>query len=161
MSNDNMKTPIEIQLTRGLVALVDADDYEWLNKLKWCAKKSRNTFYAERCHGVQMHSQIITIPKGMQCDHIDGNGLNNQRSNLRAVSVRVNSQNRHIKKTSKYPGIFWHKACGKWNARIRVGHRRISIGNFENEIDAANAYMAYSNIIEYSKSHIVGGCCND
>jgi hypothetical protein len=161
MTDDDMKTPIEIPLTRGLVALVDADDYEGLNKFKWSASKNRNTFYAGRFHGVSMHSQIVAIPKGMQCDHIDGDGLNNQKSNLRVVSVRVNQQNRHVKKASKHPGLFWQKALGKWVARIRVGHRRITIGCFKNETDAANAYMAYSNVIEYSKNHIVGGCCND
>lgn len=159
---------MKIPLTNGLSTIVDDEDYDILSKFKWYAHKNRNTYYAKRAvyhHGkktiVGMHTAILKPRKEFQCDHIDGNGLNNQRENLRAATTRQNQQNRHIKKTSKYPGVFWHKARGNWNARIRVGPRRINIGSFKNETDAANAYMVYSNIVEYSKTHIVGGCCND
>ena len=137
----------KIPLTQGLFALVDDDDYEWLMQWKWQAYKHCNTFYARRFvtknkrrATIRIHQQILGIRLGMITDHKDGNGLNNQRHNLRHVTVRQNAQNRHIKKTSKYPGVHWEKRSERWQAQIGLNGRRKHLGYFTDERDAFSAY---------------------
>lgn len=104
----------EIVLTKGQVALVDDEDFERLNSVKWHARKKRNTFYALRCITVgpnnkrktqYMHQMLIECPEGMETDHVDGNGLNNQKDNLRIVTKRQNQQNRHCSKKTNTPEL--------------------------------------------------------
>jgi len=137
----------EISLTQGQVALVDDDDYERLSQWKWCVTKQRNTFYAHRgtsVAGVQktlkMHRVILDCPRGMDIDHIDGNGLNNQKSNLRIVTRRQNNQNRHDKRTSIYPGVHWYSHANKWRAILGYKGNKICLGTFKSEINAFRAY---------------------
>lgn len=89
----------EIQLTQGKVTLVDDEDYEWLSQWKWCAKDGRNgNFYAFRASknkSTYMHRLILDTPKGKVTDHINGNGLDNRRINLRICSYRENSHNKN------------------------------------------------------------------
>lgn len=109
----------EIPLTQGKVALVDDEDYELVNSLKWYAHLQSGTFYAMRHTPrtdtetrklIGMHKFIIKTPDEFETDHIDGDGLNNQKSNLRVVTTRENQQNQHKEKTSKYPGVSWKKS---------------------------------------------------
>lgn len=139
----------EILLTQSKMALVDDDNYEWLNQWKWCANRA----YGEKYYAVMytregrknrkriyMHRLIIESSCDMDCDHIDGNGLNNQRSNLRLVTHRQNMQNILGTKTSKYPGVCWHKASNRWSATISINGKAKHLGIFATEIDAFNAY---------------------
>ena len=145
----------EIQLTQGKVALVDDCYFEKLNQFKWFAQKGKITFYARRMlpaiNGKQgminMHHEIIGRPsKGLMSDHEDGNGLNNQRYNLRFVTNRQNSQNKkNIKTSSIYPGVGWHKKGKKWNARIQVNGKVKSLGLFADERKAFEAYKTAVN----------------
>jgi hypothetical protein len=140
-----------IKLTQGYETIVDDEDYEELSKYKWFISKENKGYYAARKtydserrvtrETIKMHRQIMQTPKGMWTDHIDGNGLNNCKSNLRIVTSRQNSQNRHINKTSKYVGVSWLKAAKKWMAFIRINGAKKYLGYFENEIDAHNAYL--------------------
>ncbi len=136
-------------------AQVDDEDYEWLNKWKWYAHSGENdrTLYARRSEWspefkkqitIRMHRFImgLTNPKTM-CDHKDGNGLNNQRSNLRACTSSQNGANRRrpsIKKTSKYIGVSRKTNSTKWVAQLAKNRQKIFIGHFDSEIDAAKAY---------------------
>ena len=138
----------EIKLSQGKSALVDDEDYEELNKYKWCAYKDGNTYYAiktfkvvEGYKVIKMHKIIANTPKGMYTDHIDGNGLNNQKSNLRIVTNRQNQQNRHDNRSSKYIGVSWNKDSKKWRARIMIDKKTKFLGYFNNELDAYNAYL--------------------
>lgn len=139
----------EIPLTRGKVALVDDEDFEHLSHFKWNAHKCRNTYYATRqsrvadgrARFIRMHIEIVGTPVGMVTDHINGNGLDNRRKNLRIVTNRENAQNRHVLKTSKYPGVTWQKEPGKWSARIMIDGRVRSLGLFSDEEKAADAYL--------------------
>lgn len=136
----------EILLTQGKVALVDDDDYNEISKYKWYAHKNRNTFYAHRTEKIpkrtihQMHRIILNPRNGLQIDHIDGNGLNNQKSNLRLVTRRQNLQNSHIKKSSAFPGVLWYKQTKKWQAKIKISGRTRHLGYFKDELEAATAY---------------------
>ena len=148
-----MKT---IPLTKGYVAMVDDSDYEMLVKFEWCVNVNRNAIYARRgsprCKGkqdeVKMHQVIMNTPKGMQVDHIDGNGLNNQRANLRVVTNRQNCMNRHQITTSRYPGVTWNKRSGVWNAQAQVNGKHKHLGTFRTEESAYEAYLAVVHPIE-------------
>ena len=146
----------EIQLSQGrfcknrgkYVALVDDEDFENLNQYRWSANKHRNAFYAVRYISVDgkeasryMHVEIMG-KKGI--DHIDHNGLNNQRSNLRFCTLRQNQMNRQKQEnaSSIYKGVHLYKPNGKWQARIKINGKNASLGSFALETDAALAYNA-------------------
>lgn len=91
---------------------------------------------------ISLHREIIKAPKGSLVDHINGNVFDVRRSNLRLASYRQNSCNRskHRAASSKYLGVGFHKAAGKWRVRIRDGAKRLEVGHYNCEIQAARAY---------------------
>jgi hypothetical protein len=134
-----------IPLTQGKFAIVDAEDYDWLSQYKWCVQKAGDCLYAVRSKKratIKMHREIIGAPKRLMCDHIDHNGLNNCKSNLRLCTNAQNSYNRQarINCTSKYKGVSWKKADRKWQVLIGFEGKRICLGLFDNEMEAAMAY---------------------
>ena len=152
----------EIKLTQGKVSLVDDEDYERLSQYSWqaCKGKNDNTFYAKRRINVfgkatVIPMQVEILGRKLFCvvDHIDGNGLNNQRSNLRYATKRQNSQNRHENKTSKYPGVSWHKRNNKWRSDIRINGKKITLGYFDDE---HAAFMSYKNAVYcYTQQEVI------
>lgn len=135
----------EIPLTQGKVAIVDDEDYPKLIKFKWHARKNKNTFYAgthQKSNDpiILMHRLILNPPKGMQTDHINGNGLDNRKENLRAVTHRQNCQNKHIKKSSRFPGVTWSKQHKKWKAQIEINGKNKHLGNYTSEKEAFESY---------------------
>ncbi|MBN1124206.1 MAG: HNH endonuclease [Sedimentisphaerales bacterium] len=90
-----------------------------------------------------MHRLIARPPDGMVVDHIDHNGLNNTRANLRVCTPQQNSRNRRSQSgRSKYKGISYDKRYKRWKARIRFQNKYIHIGTFRDEARAARAYDA-------------------
>ena len=136
----------EIPLTKGKVALVDDEDYKKLSKYKWRAEKRGDLFYAYRSArrhgGYAMHGEILSVPLGMEIDHKDRNGLNNQKGNLRFCTVSQNQANAksRIGGTSRFKGVGWFKPSRKWRALIKVKKQLIYLGLFTTEEDAAMAY---------------------
>ena len=146
----------EIPLSQGKVALVDDEDFERVNQYKWYAQKtSRNTWYAARHTKsilgkrsvIYLHDFILSPQKGFDVDHINGDGLDNQRGNIRIVTRRQNMQNRHHIKSSKYPGVCWNKKAQKWQAQIQEQGRIQYLGSYDDEITAANAYKFASRLL--------------
>jgi hypothetical protein len=140
-----------IPLTRGKFAIVNAEDYERLGRFKWFASGPEKYPYAIRAiypeKGVRrmlyLHREIMKPPEGLVVDHINGNTLDNRRSNLRLATKQQNACNMRVNKegcTSKYRGVGWHKMSKKWAARIMVNGRRIHLGLFNSEVEAAKAY---------------------
>ncbi len=135
-----------IELTHGKYAIVDAEDYDRLCKYRWHAIQRDWAWYAKTFHlngtPLQMHRLIINAPPGLFVDHIDHNGLNNRKSNLRLCTNAQNQQNSRPRSggTSKYKGVHWEKNRNKFRARITYNGKNIHLGMFENEIDAARAY---------------------
>jgi hypothetical protein len=135
-----------IPLTRGKFALVDARDYYRLVKFTWYASEpTKNTFYAARSRNgkkVTMHRVIMNPPGHLFVDHIDRNGLNNAKNNLRLCTPAQNRCNTFSSKvgTSKYKGVNWNKRIKKWGALIQLNRKIYQLGYFSNEIDAARAY---------------------
>lgn len=134
-------------------AMVDDEDYDELIKYKWHAENkvntSANTVYAVRTitigkkdTKVRMHRQILNAPKGMLVDHGDGNGLNNQKYNIRICTHSQNSSNRVASRTSssKYTGVHWDKSCNKWRTEIRKHGKRQFSKLFLDEKEAARCY---------------------
>lgn len=149
----------EVELTQGQVALVDDEDYEWLSQWKWYVIKKTVKgkfygFYAARTvrflksngklvkRTIFMHREILETPDGFLTDHIDHNGLNNQRVNLRIALPFQNQGNRLGNRLSKsqYKGVSWHKEKHKWQSKIKTKVKIKHLGYFESEIDAALAY---------------------
>ena len=142
----------EIQLTQGQVALVDDEDFEELNKYNWSADKGKYTFYAVRATfkaGKYKRYRMQNVISGvLRTDHKDGNGLNNQRYNLRPASRAQNNMNTAKAKTSNgkptsspYKGVCFHKATQLCTAQIMVNGKRIHLGTFGSDhIAAAKAY---------------------
>ena len=134
-----------IPLTRGKFALVDAEDYYQLSKFNWQALTNATIFYAcGKVDGktIKMHRFIMNAPSHLVVDHIDRNGLNNCKSNLRLCTVAQNSRNSGSNKgsTSRYKGVSWNRNVKKWGAQIRLNYKIHRIGYFENETEAAKAY---------------------
>lgn len=135
-----------IQLSRNAVAWVDKDVFELLNKHKWTYDPT--TGYAYRRLTVEgvykkiyMHRLIMNNPKVLQIDHINGNGLDNRKQNLRICSRSDNQHNRGKNKNNKsgHKNIYWHTQTSKW--RVGVMHKRKNYhgGEFDNLEDAVKA----------------------
>lgn len=127
-------------------AQVDDEDYEYLNQFNWQIALSMNRPCASRFAKearIFMHNEIMKkVDSSLFVDHIDHDGLNNQRSNLRIGTHSQNCQNRRPCKntSSKYRGVYWHKKNKKWASAIRLNKKLIFLGMFINEEDAARAY---------------------
>lgn len=138
----------EIKLTQGKVALVDDEDYEYLSQWSWVAIKNRNTFYAQRGWRpiIKMHRFIMNPPNDMQIDHIDHNGLNNQKINLRVCTSAQNKMNRRPSGESKYLGVTREGKSNKWSATISHNNQYIHLGAFKTQEEAAIAYDSAAKI---------------
>jgi len=141
-----------ISLTRGKLAIVDPVDYYCLCGDKWFATKNGSTFYAKRhtrkrdrskISSVFMHRIIMNAPDHLVVDHINYNGLDNRRANLRLATRRQNSI--HVIRTmnpgsSKYKGVSWRTEKKRWHAQITTHGKTIRLGYFKDEIEAARVY---------------------
>lgn len=134
-----------IPLTKGKVAVVDAGDYGWLSLHTWYAMSPGGRYYAARRRHdklIAMHREIMVPVDGYVVDHIDGDGLNNRRSNLRICTRQQNYCNRAKSpgRTSIYKGVSYHKMSGKYIASIRSCGERRYLGIYDSEVEAARAY---------------------
>lgn len=136
----NMK---KIFLTNGMTAYVDEDDFEKLSEYPWFVSFRKHNMYARRNtpgfnnKKILMHREILGITDSkIHIDHIDGDGLNNQKSNLRVCDQKLNMANRkkNIKGSSVFKGV--SKRDNKWRANL-AGK---SIGTYDSEKEAALAY---------------------
>jgi hypothetical protein len=145
----------EIALTRGLVAIVDDEDYDWLMEWKWNAgAANHNKLYAARgyhinyhCFGVLMHRAILNAPSGSFVDHINGNTLDNRKENLRFCTRSQNLCNRQRQKNGAhgFKGIHFKKtdAARGWaayRAQITARGKHYGLGTFRTAEEAARAY---------------------
>jgi len=141
-------------LTQGYTALVDAEDFERANAFSWYASPGRRgtgwyaigTVNGER---QQLGRFILGLPKGVTADHINGDGLDNRKANLRAATARQNAHNTCKKRTntrneapsSAFKGVHLDRSSGRWRAQIRCpGGKRLSLGSFLQPEAAARAY---------------------
>lgn len=135
-----MKT---IPLTKGKTLIVDDDDYELIKNLSWHAIKGGDTYYA--CTAIPVHRMIMKAPKGMEVDHINGNGLDNRKENLRIVDKSENAWNRkvHSNNSSGIRGVSidrTYKTGEIWyRAQVNIRTKKYLLGRFKNLEDAIKA----------------------
>jgi len=131
--------------------MVDDVDYDFLIKHKWHAYKHRDTFYAKRhiwVNGIRteqgMHREILHLSHrdGVEVDHINRDGLDNQRSNLRITTHGLNRHNskKNTNNISGYRGVHWCNSTKKWVAMIAINRKQKTIGRYRSVISAAEAY---------------------
>lgn len=153
-----------ISLTKGYSAIVDDEDFEEISKWKWCAfdHSTRNTVYAGRAtrNGsakatVHLHRQILRAKRGEVVDHINGDGLDNRRSNLRITDKTGNARNRSVQANSRsgYKGVNIKR--GRKSGRAYSAH--ITLGSFFTPEEAALAYNKWATLIhgEHARLNVV------
>lgn len=136
---------IEIPLTQGKVALIDDEDYELVSQYKWHAHVTfSGQWYAKARSGkISMHRLLMNPPAWIQVDHVNSDGLDNRRENLRLATSKQQSYNKRPQKNkmySKYKGVCWDASRSKWVVYIHHQGRQIYLGRFTSELDAAKAY---------------------
>lgn len=133
---------MELQLSRGRVAIIDDEDAALVAGFKWSFHASG---YACRDKGrILLHRVIAGAPDGVEVDHVNGDGLDNRRVNLRqCVHADRKNTKKHKDNVSGFKGVSWHKAAGKWAAKIRNKH----LGLFTSKEEAARAYDAAAKIL--------------
>lgn len=129
--------------------LIDANDYNVFREYSWHASTCKKSTYVLSNHSkpaLRLHRLLMNCPEGMVVDHINGNGLDNRRKNLRICTVAENNRNKKPERletnTSKYKGVYWRPERKKWIARLWHNNKKIQFGSFVKEIDAALAYNA-------------------
>lgn len=142
-----------VPFPNGRRAIVDLYDWQvFVCKYTWCCHTPGGRPYAiaadpysdDRTH-VHMHRLIVNAPKRTIVDHINGDSLDNRRSNLRITTQRGNNRNRRTlpeRRSSQFKGVTFDKRRGTWFARIKVDGKVTHLGCYANEVDAARAYDA-------------------
>ena len=134
----------EIPLTRGMVAIVDLEDYDWLMTMRWHANWQRTNYYAVNSRFQSMSRLITNAPRHLQVDHINKMTLDNRRENLRLVTNTENGLNR----TNNTDGISYrgYSFSFPWRLRVRTGpYTRKHIGVYRTREDAEEALRVYTN----------------
>jgi len=154
-----MSDTMQIPLTQGKFALVDAEDYLCLSQFKWQWRRPHRRAceghegYAMRTSAriqgkrktIFMHNEIMHPPMGMEVDHIRiGSGLDNSKANLRIVDKSTNRRNRHIFRNNKsgYRGVSWNAKGRVWQAGIGFYGKLFHLGSYATAKDASAAYEA-------------------
>lgn len=160
---------IEIFLTKGRFTLVDDEDFDKVNKLKWLFEPSKG--YAIRREYVRgsgrknqkqktifLHRFILDFPQ-KQIDHINGNRLDNRKSNLRLVTAHQQSMNKGLSKnnTSGTKGVMWLESAKKWSAYIFYNYKKICLGLFKNKNEAIESRKKAE--VKYFGEFSRGGIC--
>jgi hypothetical protein len=140
-----------LPLGHGLCALVDDEDYEFVRRFRWYALRRSNkqgryvySHFLSRGGTVYLHRLLLLPEPDLEVDHVNGNGLDNRRANLRVATPSQNKSNRAtIGGTSAYKGVSLSpetRRRKRWRARIMAGRREVHLGRFLTEAEAALAY---------------------
>lgn len=148
-TNDSELVPVCIPLTQNQTAIIDLQDYDRISRFRWYVSFNGKRRYAERreyseglSRRISMHRELLNAPKGMDVDHINWDGLDNRRSNLRLATRSQNMANqpRQTRGSSQFKGVYFDRCYGKWKAMICVHRKKIHLGRFDVEELAAKAY---------------------
>ena len=123
----------------GKFALVDDADYEVLSKYLW---RLSNGYPTTSIRSTRMHRFLMNPPAGLVVDHINGDRLDNRRSNLRVCTHRDNLRNRVTRRDNEsgFKGVSRVRPGGRWKARIRIDERCLHLGVFDTPLEAARCY---------------------
>lgn len=146
-----------IELGNGKFAIIDESDYQLVMRFKWRVKRTAGHHEYAQAHGprkkyarvsVLMHRLIMAAQPGQYVDHINGNGLDNRRANLRICTNAQNSWNTNYSRgRCKQRGVWFEKRTGKFAAAIRANGQSFWLGRFSTEREAAAAYIASAKIL--------------
>jgi hypothetical protein len=148
MAKPKMNLSIQIALTQGKVAIIDAQDAHRVLRLKWCATRIRSQWYvisgSRIGKTIYLHRFIMQAPTGIEVDHRNCNGLDDRRCNLRLATSTQNKRNSSIRSdnTSGFKGVSWYRTYKKWKAYIRAQGRQKTLGYFDTALQAAKVYDA-------------------
>ena len=134
-----------IKLTKGKKTIIDDSDWEIVKNFSWhfsCGYAVRSIKIDGNNGTLALHRFLMNTPKGFDTDHINGDKLDNRRSNLRICTRSQNSMNSRRKKyfTSKYKGVSWYKRDKCWRSYVNLSGKQFHLGYFDSEIQAAKAY---------------------
>lgn len=134
---------MKISTQNGFDILIDDEDYDLIRSFKWWAVKDKNTWYARTNHpdggkSLDMHHLILPGESDTVVDHINGNGLDNRRTNLRRVTRSINCQKRVVRNELGLKGV--HIQGDRYRARITKEGKRFNLGMYETPEEAARAY---------------------
>jgi hypothetical protein len=142
----------KIYLGLGRFTIVEPRDYYLIRRFKWFVHGNGSNLYAARSaltddlrsRIIYLHRQLMSPPAGLVVDHRNCDSLDNRRANLRVVTQAVNMRNRRKRKntSSRYIGVHFDKQRNKWSVHIRYNGRKIWLGRFDDESEAARAYDA-------------------
>jgi hypothetical protein len=142
----------EVPLTKGKIAIIDDEDYERVVQHRWFASLINGHWYAYhdfrqkngKYKHVSMHGFILAAPRGTHIDHINNDGLDNRKSNLRLATPAQNARNcaKYRNNSSGFKGVFRRKSTGRYEAQIKDKGKIIRLGVYRNAEDAARAYDA-------------------
>lgn len=137
--NDTLTVP----LTQGKFAIISTEDSDRVLDHKWHARTTGGIWYAVNKNKGLLHRFILDYPEG-PVDHINGDGLDCQRSNMRLVSYSQNRMNSRLNSRNKsgFRGVSWNKNESKWQASICLNGKATWLGYYEDINDAASAYAA-------------------
>lgn len=141
----------EVPLTKGKIAFIDAVDFPRVSEWSWCAYEPHDSIWYSRANTansdggrwyVSMHQFIMQQPPGYEVDHVNSDGLDNRRCNLRVCIHKENMRNmvRRCLGSSRYKGVSWYARYGCWRAYIVVDAKQSHLGYFSDELQAAQAY---------------------
>lgn len=152
---------IKIELANHGCAVIDEEDYSIVSKLKWRAVFNGFTWYAiSTYHKKTVYMHRLIMKEAETCvhiDHINSNGLDNRKENLRSCNGSQNNMNRKksMIATSIYKGVYWDRSAGRWVARVKINRKPVYERSFTREIDAAIAYDSTAKAIfgEYARTN--------
>jgi hypothetical protein len=118
----------------------DKGDLVKVNEFKWHLRTNDGYIFNNQVG--MMHRFLLTPPKGLQVDHVNGDRTDNRRSNLRICTGSQNkfNSNKHRDNTSGHKGVTWDKAREKWQAQIMIRGKQIYLGRFDSKIKAGERY---------------------
>jgi hypothetical protein len=142
----------EVPLTKGLVAIVDAEDFALVSSHKWYAMRSyKELFYAARKIRVEgravtvlMHRSLLGLRAGdaLEVDHANRNSLDNRRTNIRTCTSSQNKANRVLASSSGSKGVSWSRERNMWQSHISINGKTQFLGRFHSLEEASLAYRA-------------------
>lgn len=160
---------VRIPLTKGQYAIVDADDYRWLKWWRWCVAANsgqrnyavrRGRDYDGKKRLIWMHRMIMDAPADLVVDHVNGNGLDNRKCNLRLCTQADNCRNRSRRKgngtvQSMYRGVtLCSRTKEAWVAAISVSGRGVHLGRYRTQESAAKAYDSAATLLGYTTARL-------
>lgn len=139
-----------VPLTQGMEAIIDIEDAALVSGANWYAVRDQQKFYAQRKIRVdgtrktlKLHRLVSAVEASVFVDHINGDGLDCRRANLRAATCAQNLWNvgRRANNTSGFKGVNWHPTSQMWQAQIVFNKTRKHLGSFKKKEDAHKAYQ--------------------